>query len=109
MRRLTATYRLQMNAGFTLSNARARVEYFARLGVSHLYCSPIFAARSGSTHGYDVVDPTRLNPELGTEDERAADEAVAELVAAGVARRQAAYLVARLTGVSRNRLYRRSL
>ena len=66
---LTATYRLQMNAGFTLEHARARVDYFARLGVSHLYLSPILAARRGSTHGYDVVDPTRINPELGTEDD----------------------------------------
>ncbi|HEV8448375.1 MAG TPA: malto-oligosyltrehalose synthase [Gemmatimonadaceae bacterium] len=69
MRRLTATYRLQMNAGFTLRHACARVDYFARLGVSHLYCSPVFAARSGSMHGYDVVDPTRINAELGTEDD----------------------------------------
>jgi (1->4)-alpha-D-glucan 1-alpha-D-glucosylmutase len=66
---LTATYRLQMNAGFTFEMARARVDYFARLGVSHLYLSPILAARRGSMHGYDVVDPTRINPELGTEDE----------------------------------------
>ena len=64
---LTATYRLQMNAGFTFEHARARVDYFAQLGVSHLYLSPILAARRGSTHGYDVVDPTRINPELGTE------------------------------------------
>ncbi|HEY4216072.1 MAG TPA: malto-oligosyltrehalose synthase [Gemmatimonadaceae bacterium] len=64
---LTATYRLQMNVGFTLANARARVGYFADLGVSHLYLSPIFAARRGSAHGYDVVDPSRINPELGTE------------------------------------------
>lgn len=64
---LTATYRLQMNAGFTLAQARERVEYFAALGVSHLYLSPIFAARRGSMHGYDVVDPTRVNPEIGTE------------------------------------------
>jgi malto-oligosyltrehalose synthase len=69
MPRLTATYRLQMNAGFTLSDARARIDYFARLGVSHLYCSPVLAARAGSTHGYDVVDPTRINPELGSEDD----------------------------------------
>jgi maltooligosyltrehalose synthase len=64
---LTATYRLQMNAGFTLAMARARVDYFSRLGVSHLYLSPILAARRGSMHGYDVVDPARINPELGTE------------------------------------------
>ena len=62
---LTATYRLQMNAGFTLRDALARVEYFARLGVSHLYLSPILTARRGSAHGYDVVDPKRINPELG--------------------------------------------
>ena len=65
--RLTATYRLQMNAGFTFAMARERADYFMRLGVSHLYLSPILAARRGSMHGYDVVDPTKLNPELGTD------------------------------------------
>jgi (1->4)-alpha-D-glucan 1-alpha-D-glucosylmutase len=54
-----------MNAGFTLRDALARVDYFSRLGVSHLYLSPILAARPGSMHGYDVVDPKRVNPELG--------------------------------------------
>ena len=67
MSKLTATYRLQMNAGFTFAKALSRADYFAKLGVSHLYLSPIFAARRGSMHGYDVVDPTRLNPELGSE------------------------------------------
>jgi (1->4)-alpha-D-glucan 1-alpha-D-glucosylmutase len=67
--RLTSTYRLQMNAGFPFAMARTRLDYFARLGVSHLYLSPILAARRGSMHGYDVVDPTRINPELGTEEE----------------------------------------
>ena len=81
-RRLTATYRLQMNAGFTFAHAHARVDYFARLGVSHLYCSPILAARRGSMHGYDVVDPTRLNPEIGTEAELRA--LAAELHARGM-------------------------
>ena len=66
---LTATYRLQMNASFTLAMAAERVDYFSRLGVSHLYLSPILAARRGSLHGYDVVDPTRINPEVGTEAE----------------------------------------
>jgi (1->4)-alpha-D-glucan 1-alpha-D-glucosylmutase len=66
-RSLTGTYRLQMNAGCTFEQVRERVDYFSRLGVSHLYCSPIFAARRGSMHGYDVVDPTRINPEIGTE------------------------------------------
>jgi len=45
------------------------VPYLDRLGISHLYCSPILAARPGSTHGYDVVDPTRINPEIGTIDD----------------------------------------
>jgi (1->4)-alpha-D-glucan 1-alpha-D-glucosylmutase len=66
---LTATYRLQMNAGFTLAQACDRVDYFAALGVSHLYLSPILAARKGSLHGYDVIDPARVNPELGTESD----------------------------------------
>ena len=66
---LTATYRLQVNAGFTFRQVRERVEYFQNLGVSHLYLSPILAARPGSMHGYDVVDPTRINPEIGTETE----------------------------------------
>jgi malto-oligosyltrehalose synthase len=63
---LTATYRVQLNKQFTLEDARAIVPYLDTLGVSHLYCSPILAARPGSTHGYDVIDPTRVNPEIGT-------------------------------------------
>ena len=64
---LTATYRLQLNAGFTLHDARARVPYLKRLGISHVYCSPVLAARRGSTHGYDVADPTHVSDELGGE------------------------------------------
>jgi (1->4)-alpha-D-glucan 1-alpha-D-glucosylmutase len=66
---LTATYRVQLNKQFTLPDARAIVPYLGRLGISHLYCSPILAARPGSTHGYDVIDPTRINPEIGTVDD----------------------------------------
>ena len=62
-----ATLRLQFHAGFTLDDAAAHVEHFAALGVSHLYASPLWTARPGSTHGYDIVDPTRINPELGGE------------------------------------------
>jgi (1->4)-alpha-D-glucan 1-alpha-D-glucosylmutase len=69
MRPLTATYRVQLNKQFTLSDARGIVPYLDRLGVSHLYCSPILAARPGSTHGYDVIDPARVNPEIGTIDD----------------------------------------
>jgi (1->4)-alpha-D-glucan 1-alpha-D-glucosylmutase len=66
---LRATYRIQFHAGFTFADAEALVPYLDRLGISHLYASPIFAARAGSTHGYDAIDPNRLNPELGTEAE----------------------------------------
>lgn len=65
---LRATVRLQLHAGFTLHDAAARVPYFAALGISHLYLSPIGTAVTGSTHGYDVVDPGVVNPELGGED-----------------------------------------
>ncbi len=64
-----ATYRIQFGPDFRFRDALRRVPYLARLGVSHLYASPIFAARPGSSHGYDVVDPRRLNPELGTEED----------------------------------------
>ncbi|MGH9095565.1 MAG: malto-oligosyltrehalose synthase, partial [Acidimicrobiales bacterium] len=63
-----ATYRLQMHAGFTFADAAAVTAYLGRLGVSHLYLSPILQAAPGSTHGYDVVDPTRVNRELGGDD-----------------------------------------
>ncbi|MDO9125747.1 MAG: alpha-amylase family glycosyl hydrolase, partial [Parvibaculum sp.] len=63
-----ATYRLQFHKDFTFADAEALVPYLAGLGISHLYASPITTARSGSMHGYDVVDPTRINPELGSEE-----------------------------------------
>lgn len=61
-----ATYRLQLNAGFTFKDATALVPYLSDLGISHIYCSPYFKARPGSLHGYDVVDHNSLNPEIGT-------------------------------------------
>ena len=64
---IRATYRLQLNSGYTLESARAIVPYLARLGISHIYASPVLRSRPGSTHGYDVVDPTRLDPELGSD------------------------------------------
>src|SRR3954470_2131237 len=66
---LSSTYRVQLNKQFTLNDARAIVPYLDRLGISHLYCSPVLTARPGSTHGYDVIDPTRVNPEIGTIDD----------------------------------------
>ncbi|MBJ9974015.1 malto-oligosyltrehalose synthase [Pseudomonas sp. S75] len=67
MKALTATQRLQFHSDFTLDDAVPLVPYFAQLGISHLYASPILKARAGSRHGYDVVDPTLVNPELGGE------------------------------------------
>lgn len=64
-----ATYRLQFHAGFTLRDAAAIVPYLAELGISHLYASPLFQAVPGSQHGYDIVDFTNLNPEIGTRSE----------------------------------------
>ena len=63
--RPTATYRLQLHAGFTFADAAATVPYLAALGISHVYLSPVLQARPGSTHGYDVVNHCALNPELG--------------------------------------------
>lgn len=60
-----ATYRLQFNPNFGFDAARDIIHYLKNLGISTIYASPIFKARSGSTHGYDVVDPRVLNPELG--------------------------------------------
>ncbi|MGH7042164.1 MAG: alpha-amylase family glycosyl hydrolase, partial [Acetobacteraceae bacterium] len=62
-----ATMRLQLHKRFTFADAARVAPYMARLGISHLYASPILAARPGSMHGYDVLDPARINPELGGE------------------------------------------
>lgn len=61
----TATYRLQLREGMDLARAAKIVPYLARLGVSHLYLSPIFTAAPGSTHGYDVTDPNEVDPAIG--------------------------------------------
>lgn len=60
-----ATYRLQLHKDFGFEAAAGIVPYLARLGVSHVYCSPIQRARAGSMHGYDVVAHDEINPELG--------------------------------------------
>lgn len=64
---LLATYRLQFNKDFTFQDAAKIVDYLADLSITHVYASPILSSKRGSTHGYDVTDPTRLNPELGSE------------------------------------------
>ena len=67
MTEIRATLRLQFHRDFTLDDALPWLDYFARLGVSHLYASPLLAAQPGSPHGYDAVDPTRISDELGGE------------------------------------------
>src|SRR5499425_1475505 len=62
-----ATLRLQFHKNFTFADAARLVPDFSALGISHVYASPILTARPGSIHGYDVIDPTRVNPELGGE------------------------------------------
>jgi (1->4)-alpha-D-glucan 1-alpha-D-glucosylmutase len=69
MSELRATYRLQLGGDLDFAAARELVPYFRDLGISHLYLSPSFQARPGSTHGYDVTDPGRISEELGGEDE----------------------------------------
>ena len=65
---MRATYRLQLTGSFGFDRARELLGYLRGLGISHLYLSPIMQARAGSTHGYDVVDPTRISDELGGEE-----------------------------------------
>jgi len=62
-----ATYRLQLSADFNFDAAAAVVPYLRALGITHLYASPFMKARKGSTHGYDIIDHTQFNPELGGE------------------------------------------
>ncbi|WP_430910239.1 malto-oligosyltrehalose synthase [Methylobacterium sp. sgz302541] len=63
-----ATYRLQFHKDFTFADAARIAPYLARLGISHVYASPLQKARPGSTHGYDIVDHSAFNPELGGEE-----------------------------------------
>ena len=62
-----STYRLQFNASFTFQDASRILPYLSQLGITDCYASPYLKAAPGSTHGYDVVDPTELNPEIGTD------------------------------------------
>ncbi|GGY77022.1 hypothetical protein GCM10007071_25730 [Marinobacter zhanjiangensis] len=63
----TATYRLQLNRDFSFRDAGELIPYLDDLGISHCYCSPYLRARSGSSHGYDIVDHGELNPEIGSQ------------------------------------------
>lgn len=64
-----STYRVQMNRNFRFTDAAAIVPYLSDLGITDLYTSPYLTSRPGSLHGYDITDPTRLNPEIGTAEE----------------------------------------
>ncbi len=68
MKPFSATARLQFHKDFTMDDATRLVPYYAKLGVSHLYASPLLKSRPGSTHGYDIVDHNQIDPELGGED-----------------------------------------
>ena len=70
-------YRLQFNRDFTFRHATKLVPYLAALGITHCYASPYLRARPGSMHGYDIIDHSSINPEIGTQAEY--DEFVAEL------------------------------
>ncbi len=80
--RPTSTYRVQVRPQFDLDTAADLAPYLADLGVTHLYSAPILTATPGSEHGYDVVDPTRVNPELGGPE--ALDRLVAALRSRGL-------------------------
>src|SRR5574337_669741 len=64
-----STYRLQFNLHFKFLDDRRIISYLHELGISDIYASSYFKARAGSLHGYDIVDHTTLNPEIGTEEE----------------------------------------
>jgi (1->4)-alpha-D-glucan 1-alpha-D-glucosylmutase len=80
--RPVSTYRLQLNAGFRLEDARQLLPYLHALGITHCYASPILRARQGSQHGYDITDHNALNPEIGSPEEFAAF--VAEMKSLGM-------------------------
>lgn len=82
MRIPVATYRLQFNPDFGFSQAKELVDYLDQLGISDVYASPIFKSRSGSQHGYDVVDQNQINPELGGREQF--DELIEELQERGM-------------------------
>ncbi len=63
-----ATARLQFHRDFPIDRGTELIPYFKKLGISHIYASPLLKARPGSTHGYDIVDHNQINPELGGED-----------------------------------------
>jgi (1->4)-alpha-D-glucan 1-alpha-D-glucosylmutase len=80
----SGTYRIQVRPDFPLKATADLADYLADLGVSHLYTAPLLAATPGSEHGYDIVDPTRVNPELGGEPGRLALKAALDAAGLGL-------------------------
>ncbi len=64
-----STYRVQFNPGFRFVDGRDLAPYLSELGITDLYSSPRYKARRGSSHGYDITNPLRVNPELGSEED----------------------------------------
>jgi (1->4)-alpha-D-glucan 1-alpha-D-glucosylmutase len=64
-----STYRLQFNKDFTLKDAESILPYLYKTGIKTIYASPVFEASKGSLHGYDVTNPLKVNPEIGTDEE----------------------------------------
>lgn len=64
-----STYRIQVSSSFTLKDLEKAIPYLHQLGISTIYSAPFFQSRSGSSHGYDIVDPLKINDEIGTLDE----------------------------------------
>ncbi len=69
MYRPLSTYRVQLHQDYSLKKLSAQLDYLQKLGIRTIYGSPILQSRAGSQHGYDGIDPTRIDPELGTQDE----------------------------------------
>jgi (1->4)-alpha-D-glucan 1-alpha-D-glucosylmutase len=65
----SSTYRLQLNSKFTFRQALELVDYLSSIGIDYFYLSPFLMAAPGSVHGYDVTNPARINPEIGTRDD----------------------------------------
>lgn len=77
-----ATYRLQFNSGFRFSDATKLVGYLSSLGITDIYASPVLKSRKGSMHGYDVTDPSQLDPDVGSAQDF--DDLQSELVNHGM-------------------------
>lgn len=65
----SSVYRIQLNRDFTFKHAKSVIPYLKELGIEAVYCSPYFQASPGTMHGYNVTDPNRINPEIGSPED----------------------------------------